>query len=252
MPEGMPDSNPPPQTEHNPATRLPLSPFGTIPACRPPNGGSEPILMNAAPCADVRLPLFLDGLYDPELFTRKDGMDRRIAHPDVKTPIKTWYKGHYEHVFFALYPFCRIISENPMRSQDAPYERLLGWDEIPDDFDEIMKLRGETIRWSEVHETVAPEVSKHDFYLAVWLSIHPRLCRTGKHRTSTEDFRFLRGGKYLSACGCDTSSRRRQTPFELKGSSRRRIQTSFIAVDLSLSCFQKHAPTAVLPQAIYK
>jgi len=110
-------------------------------------------LLNAAPCADVRFSW--TACLPPGVFTRKEGMDRQISHPDVKIPIKTWYKDHYEHAFLALYPFYRIISENPMRLQDAPYEHLLRWDERPDDFDEIMKLRGETIGWSEVHKTVA-------------------------------------------------------------------------------------------------
>ncbi|MEP3635928.1 MAG: hypothetical protein ABJN14_01535 [Paracoccaceae bacterium] len=181
-------------------------------------------------------------------------MDRQIAHPDVKTPIKTWYKGHYEHAFLALYPFYRIISANPMRSQDAPYERILRWDERPDDFGEIMKLRGETIRWSEVHETVAPEISKNDFYLAVWLSaglgyaeraniaLQQKIadfCEAENIYLPEEDFipAILHPavGRFLA-------------PFE---NQRIVAYNEFRdhSVELSLSCFQEQAPTAFLPQA---
>ena len=69
---------------------------------------------------------------------RDDCMDRQIEHPDTKTPIKTWYKGHYEHVFLALYPFYRIISVNPTSSLDGPYESRIRWNERPGNFDEIV------------------------------------------------------------------------------------------------------------------
>lgn len=181
-------------------------------------------------------------------------MDRQIAHPDINTPIKTWYKGYYEHAFLALYPFYRIISANPIRSQNPQYEDLLRWDERPGDFDEIMKLRGETIRWSEVHETVAPETPKKDFYLAVWLSAclgyaeraNVALQRKIAAFCEAENI-YLPEDDFFPAI-LHPAIGRFLAPFE---GQRIVAYDEFRdhSVELSLSCFQKHAPTIFLPQA---
>jgi hypothetical protein len=184
-------------------------------------------------------------------------MDRQISEPDIKTPIKSWYKGYYEHAFIALYPFFRINSEHPTGSQNPQYESLLPPRDKPDDFDDITKLRGEKIRWSEVHSLVAPETSKRDFYLAVWLLA----CRGFVERANIALQRKISAfceaeNTYLPTADfippiLHPDVGRFLAPFE----GQRIIAYDEFrnhSVELSLSCLQKHAPTAWLPQATTK
>ncbi|KEJ94623.1 hypothetical protein SAMN05444149_11186 [Pseudosulfitobacter pseudonitzschiae] len=96
-------------------------------------------------------------------------MQREIAHPDLRTPIKTWWHGHYDHVFIALYPFFTIRSEDQDTASDVSFESIPNFEDIPDDFDDTVKRRGEPVTWQSIHQAVAPKVPKMQFYRAVWL-----------------------------------------------------------------------------------
>lgn len=141
-----------------------------------------------------------------------------------------------------------------MRSQNSPYERQVHWDERPDDFDEIIKLRGETIRWSEVHEIVAPEISKNDFYLAVWLlaclgyteRANIALQRKIAAFCEAENI-YLPDDDFIPAI-LHPAIGRFLAPFE---NQKIVAYDEFRdhSVELSLPSFQQQAPVAFLPQA---
>ena len=83
-------------------------------------------------------------------------VDRRIFHPSHKVPMLTWWAGIYDHVFVAPHPFYQIAGYAGVGSAAFP------------DGDQI-KREGEAFPWAEVHQAVAPEVPRDDFYRATWL-----------------------------------------------------------------------------------
>lgn len=98
-------------------------------------------------------------------------MTRAMEHPPIDVPILNWWHGVYDHVFVALHPFYGIPAEVPERqsSNDRTYEEILSWHAQPDEFEDIVKARGEAITWAEVHRNVAPETAEDDVYRAIWL-----------------------------------------------------------------------------------
>lgn len=76
----------------------------------------------------------------------------------------SWWRGIYDHVFIALHPFYGV-----RRLEGEGREDLFGWKDLPDDFDNTVKRRGDAVRWADVHKAVAPEVSQEKMYLAIWL-----------------------------------------------------------------------------------
>lgn len=85
-------------------------------------------------------------------------MQKEIAHPDLKTPIKKWWHGHYDHVFIALYPFFTVRPEDQDVASDLSYASIPNFEDIPDDFDDTVKRRGAPVTWQSARPSVTPEV----------------------------------------------------------------------------------------------
>jgi hypothetical protein len=80
--------------------------------------------------------------------------DRRITHPSTEVPILTWWKGIYDYAFIAPHPLYRVPGFN-------------GLEPFPGD--DAIKSNGEAVSWSEIHRSVAPERTREEVYLAIWL-----------------------------------------------------------------------------------
>jgi len=75
----------------------------------------------------------------------------------------------YDHVFITPYPFFRIRSVTLNGTPASVFEETVRYEDQPDDFDEIIKRRGQPISWQYIHKALAPDVAKLKFYRAVWL-----------------------------------------------------------------------------------
>lgn len=83
-----------------------------------------------------------------------------------------WWEGIYDHVFIALHPFFRIrkkLVEVTGLDKHSNYENWIESGDFADDFEDIVKHRGEPVSWHSVHMAVAPEVPEPTFFRAVWL-----------------------------------------------------------------------------------
>lgn len=82
--------------------------------------------------------------------------DRRVTHPSTEMPILTWWKGIYDHAYIAPHPFVRVQGFGGLGSKPYPS-------------DDAIKSMGEAVSWSTVHRSVAPERTREEVFLAIWL-----------------------------------------------------------------------------------
>lgn len=68
----------------------------------------------------------------------------------------TWWAGIYDHAYIAPHPFFRVQGFGG-----------LGYKPYPSD--DAIKSVGEAVSWSDVHRSVAPERTREEVYLAIWL-----------------------------------------------------------------------------------
>lgn len=108
---------------------------------------------------------------------------RALQHPSIDTPVLEWWANHYDHVFVVLNPFFRVPGYSPRTTAYGPVRRDLSVDALldqiknppppaanaaPEDFDDIIKVRGEPIRWSHIQRRIG--ASDFDtFARSVWL-----------------------------------------------------------------------------------
>ncbi len=96
-------------------------------------------------------------------------MNRKISYPSHEVPMRKWWAGIYKHVFIAPYPFFQIKSVLENDNYIPTYDDVKRGENLPDNFDDIIKQHGTPITWHEMHMAIEPNIPKIEFYRAVWL-----------------------------------------------------------------------------------
>jgi len=82
--------------------------------------------------------------------------DRGITHPSPEMPILRWWKGIYDHAYIAPHPFVRVQGFGGLGCKPYPS-------------DDAIKSVGKAVSWGDVHGAVAPDRTREEVYLAIWL-----------------------------------------------------------------------------------
>lgn len=88
----------------------------------------------------------------------------------METPLLTWWKGIYDHVFVALHPFWRVDPAHgpECRFPDPNLDRkdsCKAWR----DYLFALKIHAEPVAWRSIHHAVAPEEPREKVFRTIFL-----------------------------------------------------------------------------------